>query len=315
VVEQPPSPNTERSSPAWLRKLGWPVLVRSVQAFFEDDGSTLAAATAYFAAFSFFPVLLVLLSGLGLVLQVSELAQNKQQLIIDQIAQSTNKVLADQIDTILSTVETQAPIGGPLGLFTLLLAAIACFAQIDGAFDRIFHTSTARHGGLLSMLHRVLVDRIKSFLMLLSLGLLIAASFVVGMVLTTLSQVIEDFPFAQLGWQIVRGLSTLTLNATVFMILYKVLPRVPVRWRDAALGGLLTAVIWEIGRVALSWFVIGSKYSAYGVVGSFIAMMVWVYYASTVLFLGAEFVKVLGEGHKPAAPNATRKLGGKPKRS
>jgi membrane protein len=302
VVVQPPSSKAQGGGPQWLRKLGWPVLLRSVQAFFADDGSTLAAAVAYFAALSFFPVLLILLSGLGFVLQVSKLAQDKQQLIVDQIAQSTNQVLANQINTILSTVETQAPVGGPLGLLTLLLAAIACFAQIDGAFDRIFRTSTVRHGGLLHMLHRVLVDRIKSFLMLFSLGLLIGASFVVGMVLTTLGQLIEDFPTGRLGWQIVRGLTTLALNAAVFMILYKMLPRVSVRWRDAAPGGLLAAVIWEIGRVVLSWFVIGSKYSAYGVIGSFIAMMVWVYYASTVLFLGAEFVKALGDSRNPAVP-------------
>jgi membrane protein len=300
VVEQPHSSAGRNHGPVWLQKLGWPLLVRSVQAFFEDDGSTLAAAVAYFAALSFFPVLLILLSGLGFVLQVSKLAQDKQQLIVDQIAQSTNQVLANQISTILSSVERQAPVGGPLGLLTLLLAAIACFVQIDGAFDRIFRTSTARSGGLLSVLHRVLFDRIKSFLMLISLGLLIGASFVVGMVLTTLSHLIEDFPTGQFGWQVVRGLSTLALNASVFTIVYKVLPRVSVRWRDAAPGGLLTAVIWELGRVLLSWFVIGSKYSAYGVIGSFIAMMVWVYYASTVLFLGAEFVKVLGESRTPA---------------
>jgi membrane protein len=309
VVQQPPSPDTSDQSPVWLQKLGWPVLKRSVQAFFNDDGSALAAATAYYAAFSFFPVLLVLLSGVGFVLQASTLAQDKQQLIIDQIAQSTNQALANQISTILSAVETQAPIGGPLGLFTLLLAAIACFAQIDSAFDRIFHTPTAQHGGLLSMLHRVLFDRAKSFLMLLSLGLLIGASFIVGMVLSTLSHVIEDFPFAHFGWQVIRGLATLTLNATVFMTLYKVLPRVSVRWTHAAIGGLLTAIIWEIGRVLLGWFVIGSKYSAYGVVGSFIAMMVWVYYASTVLFLGAEVVKVLGEQRPAIEKKASRKRG------
>lgn len=100
------------------------------------------------------------------------------------------------------------------------------------------------------------------------------------------------------------------------MIIYKVLPRVPVWWRDAARGGMLAAVVWEIGRWLLAWYVIAAKYSsAYGVLGSFIAMMVWVYYASTVLFLGAEFVKVLGEGRKSAVAEAPRKRGGELERS
>jgi membrane protein len=55
----------------------------------------------------------------------------------------------------------------------------------------------------------------------------------------------------------------------------------------------LAAVVWEIGRMILAAFLIGNKYSAYGVVGSFIAVMLWIYYASTVVFLGAEYVQVI----------------------
>jgi membrane protein len=86
---------------------------------------------------------------------------------------------------------------------------------------------------------------------------------------------------------------TLVLNAVLFGTLYKVLPRAPVRWREALAGGVLVAVIWRLGLLVLTPFLIGEKYSAYGVVGSFIAIMIWMYYASAVVFLGAEFVQVL----------------------
>jgi membrane protein len=301
VVEQPPSPHTDAIGPAWLQKLGWPVLVRSVQAFFDDDGSTLAAAVAYFAAFSFFPVLLILLSGLGFVLRVADLGPNEQQAIMDSLASLTSKSLADQVGSMLPALKGQALLGGPLGLLTLLLAAVACFGEIDGAFDRIWRVPSHDGHGLFALLHRVLIDRFKAFVMLVGLGLLIGVLFTFGMVLTTMAQFASEnnLPITQLGWQITRDLVGLVMNAVLFMIIYRVVPRAAVLWPDAARGGVLAAVVWEIGRWLLAWYVIAAKYSsAYGVVGSFIAMMVWVYYASTVLFLGAEVVKVLGERRK-----------------
>jgi membrane protein len=78
-----------------------------------------------------------------------------------------------------------------------------------------------------------------------------------------------------------------------------VLPRAPIRWREALAGGALVSIIWKIGLLLLTPFLIGEKYSAYGVVGSFIAIMIWMYYASAVVFLGAEFVKVLSRRRQP----------------
>ena len=63
-------------------------------------------------------------------------------------------------------------------------------------------------------------------------------------------------------------------------------------------------MVWEIGRLILAVFVIGGRYSPYGVVGTFIAMMIWVYYAAAILFLGAEFVKVTHDNCQPPKPDS-----------
>jgi membrane protein len=99
---------------------------------------------------------------------------------------------------------------------------------------------------------------------------------------------------------------TVVLNAIVLMLIYKSMPRVPVAWRHAAAGGLMTAVVWQVSSQLLARFIVGGNYSAYGVVGSFIAVMLWVYCASVLLFLGGQFVQVLGHpeengGQPPAA--------------
>ena len=76
-------------------------------------------------------------------------------------------------------------------------------------------------------------------------------------------------------------------------MIYKVLPKVPIRWRDALAGGLFVSLVWLLGQRLLVTFLIGPGYTAYGIVGSFIAVMIWVYYVSVILFLGAEFVEAL----------------------
>jgi membrane protein len=288
--------------PRFLHR-SWAVLSETFDHWQNDDGLTLAAAVAFYAAFSFLPLVLVLLSGVGFVLRSSEQAQNEKQALIELIGQRTSPDFAQQFDGIIENVKNQAPVGGPVGIATLLLGAMALFAQIDSAFDRIWRVGPVVHASFFAWVHRVLVDRLKAFLMLLGLGVLVVASFVMGVVLATLSGETGASALAQFGWRVVRALSIVAFNAVLFTTIFRVLPRAPVRWRDAAPGGILTAVIWEIGRQLLALFVIGGRYSAYGVVGTFIAMMVWVYYASAVLFLGAEFVKVICDACNSPTPS------------
>ena len=104
------------------------------------------------------------------------------------------------------------------------------------------------------------------------------------------------------GWT--QFLFTAATNALLFGLIYKVLPKVTIRWRDALAGGLLVSLVWLLGQRLLVTFLIGPSYTAYGIVGSFIAVMIWVYYVSVILFLGAEFVEALsivgGRSKKPA---------------
>ena len=88
----------------------------------------------------------------------------------------------------------------------------------------------------------------------------------------------------------------LLLNLFAFTMIYRVVPRAKIRWWDALRGGLLAAVLWELGRQALTTYFLHLNYpSAYGIIGSFIAVMLWAFYASVVLLFGAEYVRVLRE--------------------
>jgi membrane protein len=93
----------------------------------------------------------------------------------------------------------------------------------------------------------------------------------------------------------------LILNFLAFAMIYKVVPKPRIRWRDAFHGGAVASLLWEAGRQALAAYLLRLNYpSAYGVVGSFLAVMLWAYYASLVILLGAEYVRAITDEAREA---------------
>src|SRR5262245_52684632 len=115
-----------------VRRL-WHIIEQTFTRFSNNDGITLAAATAYYAAFSFFPLLWVLITGLGFALRLSETAQNARQQLLDLLAERTSPALADQVQNSLSDVQLGASSYGLFGPVILLFGAIGIFSQMEFA--------------------------------------------------------------------------------------------------------------------------------------------------------------------------------------
>jgi membrane protein len=261
----------------------------------EDDAGSLAASVAYYLALSLFPMILLLISGLGIFLRYTQFGIDIQQEILDTLETKTNPELRFQVDQVLDHLASQSLVGGPTGLFTAILAAIGVFAQIDRGFDKIFRIPPQRDASLLGTVFRVIRSRFAAFLMLLSLGGLLVVLFFVGMGITQVrSLTSQTLPSVGHLFNTVDLLTTILVNAMLFTLIYRILPKRPVIWLDAFRGGLLAAVIWEVGRGLLGAFFIGMRYTtAYGAIGSFIALLLWCYYGISILFYGAEYVQVL----------------------
>jgi membrane protein len=131
--------------------------------------------------------------------------------------------------------------------------------------------------------------------MLLAVGLLLLVLFAANMVLFGIKSYVMALPVGPRAWQALQTLFIIAGNTALLGVIYKTIPKAPVRWREALAGSLFVAITWQIGQYLLALFVIGDKYSAYGVIGSLIAVMIWFYYASAAVFLGGEFVRALGE--------------------
>jgi membrane protein len=105
------------------------------------------------------------------------------------------------------------------------------------------------------------------------------------------------------------------VDTVLFAMIFKYLPNASIIWRDVFVGAFVTAILFEIGKYALGvFFALSSFESAYTAAGSFLALMIWLYYSSIIFLIGAKFTHVYASTHGSgvtSAPNAgfTRRAG------
>ncbi|MCA9114256.1 MAG: YihY/virulence factor BrkB family protein [Planctomycetaceae bacterium] len=271
--------------------------------FSDDDGPLMSAAVAYYMGLSFFPLMMVLIAGVGLFLKYSAAGQDAEQQVLRAVSDQLSPAMRTHVETLLTQVRDRSELNAPTGLLSILIAAMAAFAQFERAFNHIWHVPSEPRTGILAAARRIIVQRGIAFLMLMAAGLLVLLVFICGMVLDGFQRFTSQLlhlpeMFWNLSW---LGLS-LVLNGLVFTMIYRWLPKAPVRWTDAFRGGLLASIGWEAGRQVLAaWVIDPSQSVAYGVAGSLLAILLWCYYAVTVLFLGAEYIQELVARREAAA--------------
>jgi membrane protein len=258
----------------------------------RNDGLNQAAAMAYYGALSFLPILLLLVAALGHALSwYSNKEYSAKETIREFVASHTSDEMATQVQYIVNQVIDHAPKQTGIGLFTLFIGAIGIFTQLSAAFDRIWHQNSPELHGVWGAVKNALSFRLKAFVTLVGFAIMVLAGFAAGIVLESVhDQLFGELPY----WNWIETFSSAGLNLIAFTILYSVMPRAPVRWLHALSGAFFVVIVWEAGRRLLQYVIVRGNYTAYGVVGTFIALMLWVYYASLLLFLGAQMVQVIG---------------------
>ncbi len=269
--------------------------MRACQGFNDHEGTLAAAGIAYYLALSFFPLLLVLVAGLGYALEWTAKGQDAQQRILAAIEQQASSDLSEQIKRALTATGAKAPAGGAIGFGMLVIAAVAIFAQVDYALDRIWDIAARPHESWWAWIGRRLIRRLKSLMMLVGVGAFVLAVMVASVVWSGVQSTAfrDTKAYPWLPW--VAGVAiTMALNCVAFAFMYRFLPRARVRWLEAFDGAIVAAALWEVGRQLLALYLLRQNFpSAYGVIGSFIAIMLWAYYAMLVALFGAEFVHAI----------------------
>jgi membrane protein len=280
---------------AWLRPI--PAAWDRYQA---DDGPMMAAAVAYYLGLSLFPLLLLLLAGLGWFMRFTSAGQSAEEQLLRTIADHLSPGLVAEVRQTLTLVQDRSRIQGPIGLIAILTTTLAAFSQFEHAFDRICCVPTPKGESWTQSIWRLVIQRGTAFLMLLATGFFLLVVLASNVAMSALKTAIAEYlSLPEVAWRVAQFGSAFVLNLLLLWNIYRWLPKHRIRWRDSFAGALFAAVLWEAGRHVLARFLIGASYSsAYGIVGSFIAILLWCYYAVTVIFVGAEYVQLLNDNRQ-----------------
>jgi membrane protein len=259
----------------------------------EDNASRLSAALAYYSIFSIAPLLLITVGITGLVL--GQDAVNGQ--LYGELKSYVGTDSAEMVQSMVQSVAkpAQGMLATTLGFFTLVLGASGVFAQLKDALNTIWKVKPKRGNGFMALLR----GRLLNFGMVLVFGFLLLVSLLLSTAIAALNQRIDDFlTFPAVVWAAVAFLISLSVVTLLFAMIFKVLPDAKIAWRDVWIGAIITALLFEIGKMGLSWYLgLESTASIFGAAGSVVLLLLWVYYTSSILFFGAEFTQVYAQAN------------------
>jgi membrane protein len=135
--------------------------------------------------------------------------------------------------------------------------------------------------------------------MVLGVGFLLLVSLVLSAVLGALGGMVGGGQADQsLVWKAINFAVSFGVITLLFALIFKYLPDVTIQWRDVWIGALVTALLFTLGKAAIGWY-LGrpGTTSTYGAAGSFVALLLWVYYSAQILFFGAEFTQVYAKAY------------------
>jgi membrane protein len=259
----------------------------AIEAWSEDYAPSMGAALSYYTLFSIAPLLLIVIGLAGLIFgddaARGEIFGQLRDLMGDEGAAAVERLLA----------AADKPEGGLVATITgtamLLLGAMTVFGELQNALDRIWRAPARKKA---SGWWNLIRSRLLSFGMILGVAFLL----MVSLVLSALVSALGNF-WAFKGWETIAHFTDLAVSFAIvtvlFAMIYKLIPRVRIRWRDVWVGAAVTAALFAVGKFLIGLYLGKSTVaSAFGAAGSLVVMMVWVYYSAQIFLLGAEFTWV-----------------------
>ena len=264
------------------------VLFTAAKGWSADNAFKHSAAVSFYTLFSLAPVTLIAVSLASVFFGEDVATQQFNR----QLTQLVGKASADVIQQASSAnaLQDKGWLATTIGVVLLVVGATTVFGQIQTSLNDIWCVTArpSKHGWML-----IIVQRLISFAMVIAIGFLLLSSLVLTTALTAAVTYFQSGP-AVPPWvlrttDMVVGIGVIT---TLFALLFKILPDAKVRWKECWLGAVVTAVLFSIGRYLIALYLGHSSISSsYGPAGALVALLIWIYYSSAILFYGAEYVR------------------------
>jgi membrane protein len=271
----------------------------------------LAAALAFYTIFSLAPVLLIAIGAASFFVE--------RQAAVDQIIGEVRRMVGPQgAQAVRDVIMAAAGFGKSawavaLGIVTFFLGASVVFAELQAALNKIWDVEVKQTRGVLT---RLILDRLRSFAIALGVGFLLLVSLVfsagISYLQHSLTTAVPSVPWL---WQILNTATSFLIASLLFAMIYKFLPDAKIDWRDVWIGAAVTAGLFVLGKELIGLY-LGqtAAASAFGAAGSFVVLLLWIYYSALISFFGAEFTHVHAQAHhaRIRAEEHAQRAGNKP---
>ncbi len=266
----------------------WGMFKEAGNAWLDDHAPSMGAAIAYYTTFSLAPLLIIVLAIAGMFLG----AEAASGYLYRELAGLLGDAGARTVQGLVESAELSgaSPLATIAGSVLLLIGATTVFAELQDDLDRIWKVPPAHTAGLWNLL----TGRLLSLGLVVSIGFLLLVSLVLSAVVTAFGKWWGDlFPQAVILLRVCDAVVGLGVATVLFAMMFKILPRARIAWRDVWTGAFFTAILFTIGKMAVGAYLGRSAVgSAFGAAGSLAVLMAWVYYSAQIFLIGAEFTHV-----------------------
>lgn len=275
--------------------------------FVQADCFNLAASLSYYTVFSLVPMLTVIIAVsswfLGRDAVTGALFGQINGLVGKDTAESLQNLIAN------AYAPRESFIAAMVGLATLVFGSTGVFAQLQNALNRVWNVKAQPHEKRqwLKQIYR----RSLSFGMVLAVVFMLLVSLAVNAIFSAFWTYIAALApgVSEILLKISEIVLSISFTSFLFMLMFKFLPDIQIRWRDVARGGVLTAILFEVGKNLIGLYLGRSHVaSAYGGAATIVIVMLWMNYSALIFFFGASFTKAFTLRHgQPVEPESYAK--------
>jgi membrane protein len=264
------------------------VFKNAFKGFDENRVLKLSGSLAYYTVFSMAPLLIVLISLCGIFLGKEAVEGG----VYKQLSGFIGPDSAAQLQIIIknASLEGKSKLAAIVGGITLLIGSTTVFAEIQDSINGIWGLRPKPKRGWLKLLQ----NRFLSFSVIIGLGFLLLVSLGVSSIIDGFSDHLKNrFPGVAIVFFYISNIAiTFVVTTLIFGVIFKVLPDATIRWKDVIVGAIVTALLFMLGKMGMSYYISKSDVGlTYGAAGALMVLLLWIYYSSLIVYFGAEFTK------------------------
>ena len=263
------------------------ISINTISKWVADEIPMHGAALAFYTIFSLAPVLIIIVALFGWLWGDTAALYQIERLIDEYF----DRDMAITISQILEQATGRKGLAMPIiGGATLVFASTTAIAQLKFTLNIIWGIKIKDGKGLFQFL----LDRLLGLVIVFSLTMILILSVIADALLSAFIPHIENFIPLDIGLLGFLNTALLWLSTyTLFLVVFKILPDVSLRWRDVSVGAMLTTALFMLGKFGISWYLSSyGSYDVFGAAGTLVVLLIWVYYNAQVVFLGAEYIQV-----------------------